>query len=237
MEQALGLDFALRPRADAEEAGSSCACEAALDLAFSLRGRFGLSCAHAAALCEVVSAGGGAARPLGELRAAAAATLARRGLAAERARPRALEPRLALTVSAVAARALGSAAGWRLTPAGNASFAWTFSSGAGSLRLRAAVPFAAEGAPLELPLALFRAGARVRVSLGGAPALAIDGEGHVRNATAAAATWRPEVSACAGVAARHVSGRVPRGAECGGGRVLVLRVPGGAHELALEEER
>lgn len=237
LEQALGLDFAMRPRA-AAEAGGDCACEAALDLPFSLQGRFGFSCAHVAALCEVVSAGaGGAARPLGELREAAAAALARRGVtAAAEITTRGIEPRLALAVSEAAARRVGAASGWRATPVGNVSFAWAFSPSASRLTVRVSLPFAAEGSPLELPLDLFRAGVPVHVSVGGVRAFSIDGEGRaVALGEAEAEAWRPEVRACAGAAARHVSGRVaPRGAACGGGRVLLLRVPGGAHELELE---
>lgn len=265
LEQALGLDFAMRPRANAEPLArgaadaaaadaaaadadaADCACEAALDLAFSLRGRFGFSCAHVAALCEVVAAGAGdAARPIGVLREAAAAALAKRGVSATAATAahaesplRALEPRLALTVTEAAARRVGAASGWRATPVGNVSFAWAFAAAPVRLAVRASVPFATEGAPLELPLALFPAGATVRVSVGGARAFVVDAEGRVVAALgggAEADVWRPEVLACAGAAARHVSGRVLRGGTTCNGRILLLRVPGGVHELAVEEE-
>jgi len=249
LEQALGLDAAMRVAGAASGGDDGCECEAALDMAFSLRGRFGFSCAHVAALCEVVAGGGGGGgggggatlRPLGELSAAAAAALARRGLAAAHAGgARALEPRLALTVTAAAARAVGAAAGWRVTPAGNASFAWSFA--AGRLRASAFVPFASD-ARMELPLELFRAGARVRVSLGGGEVCFVGGNGALIGASEAMLVeWRPAVLPCgAGAAARHVSGRALRGgAACGGGvgggRVLVMHAPGGASEVELAEE-
>jgi hypothetical protein len=153
--------------------------------------------------------------------------------------PSALAPRVSLTVSAAALRALGAARGWRATPAGNASFAWAADAPRRALAVALTAPAGAETA-LELPLAAVRGAARARVTIdGGAAVFDLAGGAVAAARGASAAAWAPAVLRCgAGAAAARVDGRAPRAAPPPGGAcedvILFALVPAGDHEVVLE---
>ena len=248
-EGALGLSFALRPMGPASGAAAeACGCEGALGLPWSPRARLGLSCAQVQAVCSVVAAAGAeGAAPSTHLPALSARVQAawraaglplQAPLEPSRLHSAPLQARLGLSVTSAAARMLGSAGGWRATPAGNVSLAWAWRQQAGQqsdtvqgagqwrLRMEACVP-AGVDALVEMPLAACAGGAarlHVQRLVGGGsssvPVGAVEvacGSWGVRSGSGSgsvAASAR--VSQCgAGAAGAHVEGGWPgpRGAR------------------------
>ena len=250
-ESALGLRFAMRqpPRGSG---GTACAapptCVAALPLPWDAVDRLGLDCAHARALCAVHARGVG--QPGATALAALERALSQEGVPAAaqrgggggaRARGRPLRARVGATVSGAAVAALGKAAGWRVTPAGNVSFAWEAVARGSARQLQLQVALTAPAAAdtlLELPIP--PSGATVRLLSGGGHVLAVGrgapGRAPVLQGGAGTEAWSPSIASCAGGAARFVEGQRPLeggvGAACE--PVLLLRVPPGEHSLVLE---
>ena len=225
-ESALGLHFAMRPRAGRE----ACPCEGSLGLPWSPSARLGMDCAAVAAVCSVVA--GGAGSELGALRSAVERAL-KTAEAALNSSP-GLAARVGFAVSQAAAEGLGRAQGWRSTPAGRVELAWAWEGGRLSVNVSAP---AGEGAVsvLELPLGLGGEGGK-RVSwLGGSVQVAAaKGKLGVVELTGSALAWLPQVLQCGvGAAAAHVNGGSPvPPAACHA--VLTLTVPAGAHALLFE---
>jgi alpha-L-rhamnosidase len=229
-ESALGLRFAMRPATPPDVHAPCPAADACADsLPLNARARLGLDCAHASAVCGAFVAlkgvRGGTSLP--RIRDEVAARLP----AFDARHPaRALEARVSLTVSATLAVALGSARGWRATPAGNVSFAWAAhakaAGGLDALRVEVTAP-AAASTKLEIPL---RGAARARVRVA-ATHFEINVErGNVSGAAGAA--WATSLC-CAGDAAAFVDGRAHGGNHpCE--MALLLDVPAGDHVILVD---
>ena len=251
-EGLLGLTFAMRATPAAEEVGSDACATAETELGlgvFSLAARFGLGCAEIQAARDVAAlsqARGGAGAPLVELRSAAAAALGARST-----RPLSCSPRFGFSIDPAAARLLHQAHGWRATPAGNASFEWSYVEGesAGDGRLSADVLVPA-GSPagmamLELPVELLVSPVNgvamelhVDWSTNGverASLVVLEGKIIRFEASAGAPDLAPSVAlACGGtgLAAAMVEGRRPL-PFCGSreSSVLLLQMPAGLHRV------
>jgi hypothetical protein len=209
-EQALGLRFAMRVAPAGGAWGRAAAArlpgEEALRLPFSVRGRWGLDAA-ALPVVAALAAGEGAPR-LPQL-----VQRARALLGGSKGAPAPLLPRVGFTVHPHAVARLQTAAGWRATPAGNASLAWRALPARGGVEVRVMVPVGAL-AVLEVGLVKGMVG---RAWVDGAP---WEGAG-----------WggEPPLHPCgAGVARAAVEGRA-HGEEGGCAPAVVLVPPSGEH--------
>jgi hypothetical protein len=268
-ESALGLTFAYGP-APAAAAAAECPRARSLPFSFDVAARTRLPCRVLSAVADVVEerlldetarADGSFARiPLAELEGRIRAALGKEGGSEEEEEAPALIPLLGLVVDASIARRAGGASGWRQTPEGKISFAWTYAGpegqrGAVVLSARAVVPHTmATTTLLELPLSLLGprrsagnstvvitsrrplAGAggptrtEVTVEVDGNGVLRVDGGSGVRLASS-------------GTASLHARRMLPLSDECSGGTcgveraALILEVRGGgAFEWEVEVE-
>ena len=228
-ESALGLRFAMRPAAPAD-AGLPCpGADACLSLLpFDARKRVGLDCVHASALCDVVLAlrgvvGGTALSRIGdEIRARVPSGAHHAG---------GLEAHVSLTVTAAAVATLGSARGWRATPAGNISLAWATEAARSGPVLNVDLT-APAAATMQLELPLRGAAARVRVIVdSGAGALQFDVD-VTAGEIIGVAGW-PAAVRCAGDAAAFVDGRRASTGIGSCERALVIDVTPGVHTVRI----